>query len=152
MRADGVRESEKPAGRTGFREECGIPLWRRSDRKHRAADEYRGRHEEHNKPPTTWRKTPMNENREQAPEWPKKPQTCRYCRWYKVSWGENDLPPMYRRDLVGTARNVKICCYNPPNAGTFPWSFGETRPDMTCSKFEPIPLSGGVPPAPPYPG
>ena len=61
------------------------------------------------------------------------PRTCEYCRWYKIVEGEFEPPfrTTWRRC------NAEICLYNPPSGGVFPWSFGETASDMTCSKWEP---------------
>ena len=62
-------------------------------------------------------------------------KTCQYCRWYKIARGEYYLPFPHAENEMRQI-NVEFCCFNPPTSGLFPWSFGETSPDATCSKWE----------------
>ena len=66
------------------------------------------------------------------------PQTCQHCRWYKIAEGEH-LLPWSNVDGEQAQKDVEFCCFNPPTSGLYPWSFGETDGDATCSKWEAMP-------------
>ena len=60
-------------------------------------------------------------------------RTCQFCRWHKIARGTHYLPFSHTDEAQ---RDVEFCCFNPPHGGLYPWSFGETAPDATCSKWE----------------
>lgn len=68
---------------------------------------------------------------------PETPKECRFCKWYRTE--EGVIAPFsftgpnryWKQDVIA------FCCYNPPSGSVpYPWSFGETAPDLTCSKWE----------------